>query len=195
MIQLYKKCGIKGNSHFFIKMQIYLLFLLPIGLWCGLVSPVLRTNWYYITTTISLSSLIFLYIFPYFTKWMHKTPVYFENLHDPSSKTKKGQERYQRFFMHIMNIFLTILLCTLFNYAIYQTDRIQITPIAILTIIGSLCGLHSKVQSNVGSILMAVLHFSKERKRKNSNTEIELGEFDNKSKTINQIYTDPSLMV
>jgi hypothetical protein len=176
-------------------MHIYILFLLPIALWCGLVSPILRTNWYYITATISLSSLIFLYIFPFFTKWMHTTPVYFENLHDPSFRTKKEQEHYQRIFMHIMNVFLTILLCTLFNYAIYQTDRIQITPIAILTIIGSLCGLHSKVQSNVGSVLMAILHFSKERKRKDSNSEIELGQIGEYPSKLKQMKSDPSTMV
>ena len=126
---------------------------------------------------------------------MHTTPVYFENLHDPGPRTKKEQERYQRIFMHIMNVFLTILLCTLFNYAIYQTDRIPITPLAVLTILGSICGLHSKVQSNVGSVLMAILHFSKERKRKDSNTEIELGEIKHQPNTVRRMTSDPATMV
>ncbi len=143
----------------------FLLFFLPIGIWCGMVNSQLRTNWYYVTSAIACTCIVFFYNFPFFTKWMHTRPVYFEDLYDPDAEPD-NKDTHQRYFMSIMNLFLTIIICMLFNYAIYQSHEIPITPVSILTIIGSLCGLHAKVQSNVGSVLMIILHYSKRQNQK-----------------------------
>jgi hypothetical protein len=150
------------------------LFILPISMWCGMVNTHLRTNWYYVTSAIASTCFVFFYNFPFFTKWMHTTPVYFEDLYDADALENR-RETHQKYFMGIMNLFLTIIICMLFNYAIYQTHDISITPVSILTIIGSICGLHAKVQSNVGSIVMIILHFSKKQtqKRRDSTSDTD----------------------
>jgi hypothetical protein len=157
-------------------------FIIPIALWCGMVNEHLRTNWYYVTCSIGVTCVVFFYNFPFFTKWMHTRPVYFEDLFDEDAQPT-SQDAYQRWFMAAMNLFLTIIICMLFNYAIYQSHDIEVTPLKIITIIGSLCGLHAKVQSNVGSALMLILHHRKKHTQKRrlsatkSNQEQTLGDF------------------
>jgi hypothetical protein len=95
---------------------------------------------------------------------MHTKPVYFENLYDAKNISLSGKIKYQRIFMHIMNVVLSAQICILFNYALYQAKKTDITLIHIMQMIGSLWGFNASAQATIGSSLLAILHFSKEKK-------------------------------
>jgi len=141
-----------------------LLFVIPIGIWLALVAyDPFRHNWYYVTASIGLTSIIFLYNFPFFTRFVHTRPMYFRDLEDANEPNETKKYMYQISFMHVMNFVLTIFLCIFFDYIIYTLQEKDHSWLEALSFIGGLIKILGTVQENFGKFLLYVLNFAKNK--------------------------------
>ena len=57
---------------------------------------------------IIISVFIILLNFPFLSNFMHQKPIYFDDLQDDSACDEQIRQRFQRIFVFLINIFLTL---------------------------------------------------------------------------------------
>ncbi len=127
-----------------------------------------RLNYYAVMTMLSLSTYSILINFPYFSKFMHKRPMYYEDLED-----EEDADYYQKIFIRTINIPLSIFVAFLSGYFIYKVKGTELTVFEIVGVVGGNISVYNNLQRKVGQILIDFLHWyrNKQLKRRLSVTE------------------------
>ena len=140
------------------------LFFVPTVLLSLLFFEPLR-NVYYIVPTAVVSVYTVLFNFPWMSKALHQKPVYFEDLRCDDKVDEVVRERFQKIFVVLINVCLSITGGVLVYYLLYRIEETSLSYVEIIGLAGGILSLYSTIQTNVGNVLLAGLVFLKDRDR------------------------------
>lgn len=129
--------------------------IIPIvcGILLGIVDDI-RLNYYVVMSLLSLCSYIILINFPVLSKFMHRKPIYFEDLHDADLL-----DHYQRIFIRTINVPLALFVSFLSGYFIYRIKSTSLTYFEIIGVVGGNISVYNNLQKRAGQILIDILHY------------------------------------
>ena len=135
------------------KLNIVLFVWLTAGLM--FIAPELRGA-FYISSYMTILSLLVCFRFPGIVQSLHSKPVYYEDLEDKFSLDTEVRNRYQRIFTIIQTIFLAISLGIVTDFILYKSHLVG-NYIELLGIIGGLLSLLNDVMVQFGKFVLGIL--------------------------------------
>ena len=143
----------------------------------------------YIFFSLFFSSWIICWNIPLISKLGYTKPAYFEDLNISNNILQKRKilsnieqsKKFQNIFINIQQFVLSLTIAVIIDYGIkkYKFKELSITE--ILTVIGALLSLYSKISKFIGKILLIILF---KIKQKNDSLKIDLNTKNNLKKII-----------
>ena len=135
------------------KLNIVLFLWVALG--TMFIVPELREA-FYISSYITILSLLVCFRFPGIVQSLHSKPVYYEDLEDKFSLDSTVRNRYQRIFTIIQTIFLAISLGIVADFVIYKSHEVN-NYIELLGIIGGLLSILNDIMVQFGKFILGML--------------------------------------
>ena len=129
---------------------------------------------------------IFLYNFPYFSKYLHTKPIYYEDLNSKNNELNFNQARkkkFQKLFITIQQITLSLAFVFVFEYSFNRLKNTPFNFTELLALLGGFFTLYEKISSNLGMLLIKYLYREKKRSEKKAK-KIELNLLNKKSASV-----------
>ena len=131
--------------------KLNIILFLWVALGAIFIAPELHEA-FYISSYITILSLLVCFRFPKIVQSLHSKPVYYEDLEDKFSLDSSIRNRYQRIFTIIQTIFLAISLGIVADFVIYKSQEVN-NYIELLGIIGGLLSILNDIMVQFGKIV------------------------------------------
>lgn len=141
----------------------------------------------YIFFSLFLSTWIICWNIPMISKIGYTRPAYFEDLDINNKKLRKRKilsnieqsKSFQHFFITIQQFILSFTIALIMEYGIRKYRFSELSFTEILTVIGALISLYSKITSMAGKIILVILY---KIKKKNEDTGIQINNINVRNK-------------
>lgn len=124
-----------------------------------------KLNWcrtlYFILPTTAVSIYITLLNFPNIVKIAHTRPVYFDDLEDVNGASEEMKHKYQKIFVIILQILLTVIMSGMFYYYYSRYHNTTLSEIEILGVFGGYISILSKIERLIGKSLLSIVNYYK----------------------------------
>lgn len=142
------------------------LITLPV---CGIlwgIFPRLRLEYYTVVSMCAVSAYSLLINFPSLSHIMHRKPIYYEDLEDTDAESHSEKVGYQRIFVRVINVPLSIFIAMLAGYFIYRVKDSTLSPFEIVGVIGGITSIYGNGQKRVGQFIIDILNWRKQKFQK-----------------------------
>jgi hypothetical protein len=163
-------------------LLLFFLLLIP--------TPFLKIfrNRIYLSILLFLLVWIFLYNFPYLSKYLHTKPIYYEDLNKKNqiiNLNNKDRKKFQKIFITIQQFTLTIAFICVYEYGF---DRLKKTPLVfteLIALLGGFLNIYQRISSLVGTLLLKYLYYQKKKEyKKNRQIKLKLKNIEDKNECI-----------
>lgn len=145
-----------------LKLRHLLIVFPPLAWIATLFYPKLSSNYYFITPIIFIWGYLIFYNFPFFVKFIHTRPTYFEDLHDNTLAEERRKIRYQNIFTITLQFGAAFAMAVLVDYWMYQVKP-NTSWSEVFGITGGIIGTFSTGLAIYGRIVLMILKKKKDK--------------------------------
>ena len=131
---------------------------------------------FYIFVSCLISSFIFTWNFPYFSKYGYTRPIYFEDLEQENMSQKKiikkkiinnieSSKKFQNKFILLQQIIFSVTLALIIDYSTHRYKNTSLVFTEILGLLGGLFTLYLKITQFIGKLILKFLYYNKKKER------------------------------
>ena len=139
-------------------------------------------NRIYLSILLFLLFWIFLYNFPYFSKYLHTKPIYYEDLNRKNNivnLNNKDRKKFQKIFITVHQLTLTIAFICVFEYGFSRLEKTPLVFIELIALLGGFFNIYQRISSLIGTFLLKYLYYKKKKEyKRNRDNSITLNRLE-----------------